>query len=271
MRGRINLEGTNVVLSAIIDYKERLLAAKRFVIVACGTSWHAALIGKHLIESFCRIPVEVEYASEFRYRDPVIDSSDVVIAISQSGETADTLAAIELAKSRGAFIYGICNAIGSSIPRATNTGSYIHVGPEIGVASTKAFTGQVTVLTMLALTLAREKRTIDETQYLAIVRELGQIPRKDERGAEAERPYSGAFQNLHLRTQFYLSGTRLQLSRSVGRRFEAERNLVHPCGRLSGRRNEAWAYCFDRCGNAGGGYCHTERIVRKSTEQYTGN
>ena len=178
MRGRINLEGTNVVLSAIIDYKERLLAAKRFVIVACGTSWHAALIGKHLIESFCRIPVEVEYASEFRYRDPVIDSSDVVIAISQSGETADTLAAIELAKSRGAFIYGICNAIGSSIPRATNTGSYIHVGPEIGVASTKAFTGQVTVLTMLALTLAREKRTIDETQYLAIVRELGQIPGK---------------------------------------------------------------------------------------------
>ena len=177
MRGRINLEGTNVVLSAIIDYKERLLAAKRFVIVACGTSWHAALIGKHLIESFCRIPVEVEYASEFRYRDPVIDSSDVVIAISQSGETADTLAAIELAKSRGAFIYGICNAIGSSIPRATNTGSYIHVGPEIGVASTKAFTGQVTVLTMLALTLAREKRTIDET-HLAIVRELGQIPGK---------------------------------------------------------------------------------------------
>ena len=178
MRGRINLEGTNVVLSAIIDYKERLLAAKRFVIVACGTSWHAALIGKHLIESFCRIPVEVEYASEFRYRDPVIDGSDVVIAISQSGETADTLAAVELAKSRGAFIYGICNAVGSSIPRATHTGSYIHVGPEIGVASTKAFTGQVTVLTMLPLALAREKHTVDEEQYLAIVRELGQIPEK---------------------------------------------------------------------------------------------
>ena len=132
MRGRINVEGTNVVLSAVIDCKERLLAAKRFVIVACGTSWHAALIGKHLIESFCRIPVEVEYASEFRYRDPVIDSNDVVIAISQSGETADTLAAVELARNRGAFIYGICNAVGSSIPRATHTGSYIHVGPEIG-------------------------------------------------------------------------------------------------------------------------------------------
>ena len=123
MRGRINVEGTNVVLSAVIDHKEKLLKAKRFIIVACGTSWHAGLIGKHLIESFCRIPVEVEYASEFRYRDPVIDENDVVIAISQSGETADTLAAIELARSRGAFIYGICNSVGSSIPRATHTGS----------------------------------------------------------------------------------------------------------------------------------------------------
>ena len=177
MRGRVNVEGTSVVLSAVIDYKERLLKAKRFIIVACGTSWHAGLIGKHLIESFCRIPVEVEYASEFRYRDPVI-GEDVVIAISQSGETADTLAAVELAKSRGAFIYGICNAIGSSIPRATHTGSYIHVGPEIGVASTKAFTGQVTVLTMLALTLAREKQTIDEAHFLSVVRELNFIPEK---------------------------------------------------------------------------------------------
>ena len=178
MRGRINLEGTNVVLSAIIDYKERLLAAKRFVIVACGTSWHAALIGKHLIESFCRIPVEVEYASEFRYRDPVIHEDDVVIAISQSGETADTLAAIELAKEKGAFIYGICNAVGSSIPRITDTGSYIHVGPEIGVASTKAFTGQVTVLTMLALTLAKEKGSMTDEKYLEVIRELTVIPAK---------------------------------------------------------------------------------------------
>ena len=178
MRGRVNVEGTSVVLSAVIDYKERLLKAKRFIIVACGTSWHAGLIGKHLIESFCRIPVEVEYASEFRYRDPVIGEDDVVIAISQSGETADTLAAVELAKCRGAFIYGICNAIGSSIPRATHTGSYIHVGPEIGVASTKAFTGQVTVLTMLALTLAREKQTIDEAHFLSVVRELNFIPEK---------------------------------------------------------------------------------------------
>ncbi|KAA6331688.1 glucosamine---fructose-6-phosphate aminotransferase (isomerizing) [termite gut metagenome] len=178
MRGRINVEGTNVVLSAVIDYKEKLLKANRFIIVACGTSWHASLIGKHLIESFCRIPVMVEYASEFRYSDPVIDRNDVVIAISQSGETADTLAAVELAKSKGAFIYGICNVVGSSIPRSTHTGSYIHVGPEIGVASTKAFTGQVTVLAMLALTLAKEKETITESEYLRIVKELSRMPEK---------------------------------------------------------------------------------------------
>ncbi|KAA6321225.1 glucosamine---fructose-6-phosphate aminotransferase (isomerizing) [termite gut metagenome] len=178
MRGRINVEGTNVVLSAVIDYREKLLKANRFIIVACGTSWHAGLIGKHLIESFCRIPVMVEYASEFRYSDSVIDRNDVVIAISQSGETADTLAAVELAKSKGAFIYGICNVVGSSIPRSTHTGSYIHVGPEIGVASTKAFTGQVTVLTMLALTLAKEKETITESEYLRIVKELSRIPEK---------------------------------------------------------------------------------------------
>lgn len=178
MRGRINADGDKVVLSAVIDHKERLLKARRFVIVACGTSWHAGLIGKQLIESFCRIPVEVEYASEFRYRDPVIHEDDVVIAISQSGETADTLAAIELAKEKGAFIYGICNAVGSSIPRITDTGSYIHVGPEIGVVSTKAFTGQVTVLTMLALTLAKEKGSMTDEKYLEVIRELTVIPAK---------------------------------------------------------------------------------------------
>lgn len=180
MRGRINVEATNVTLSAVIDYKERLLAAKRIMIVACGTSWHAGLIGKQIIESLCRIPVEVEYASEFRYRNPVVTDNDVVIAISQSGETADTLAAVKLAKQHGAFIYGICNAIGSSIPRATDTGSYIHVGPEIGVASTKAFTGQVIVLTMLALALAKEKHTIDEDVYTKIVKGLSNIPEKME-------------------------------------------------------------------------------------------
>ena len=180
MRGRINVDQTHVKLSAIIDYKDRLLAARRFIIVACGTSWHAGLIGKQLIESICGIPVEVEYASEFRYSNPVITNEDVVIAISQSGETADTLAAIQLAKQKGAFIYGICNAVGSSIARATDTGSYIHVGPEIGVASTKAFTGQVTVLTMLALALAKEKKVISSNQYSMMVNELNAIPDKME-------------------------------------------------------------------------------------------
>ena len=178
MRGRINTDLNKVKLSAIIDYKDRLLAARRFIIVACGTSWHAGLIGKQLIESICGIPVEVEYASEFRYSNPVITSDDVVIAISQSGETADTLAAIQLAKQKGAFIYGICNAVGSSIARATDTGSYIHVGPEIGVASTKAFTGQVTVLTMLALALAKEKKMISSEKYVELVDELNVIPDK---------------------------------------------------------------------------------------------
>ena len=178
MRGRVNKETHEVILSAVNDHKEHLLNARRFIIVACGTSWHAGLIGKQLIEAFCRIPVEVEYASEFRYRNPVISNEDVVIAISQSGETADTLAAIELARSKGAFVYGICNAVGSSIPRNTDSGSYIDVGPEIGVASTKAFTGQVTVLTMLALTLGHEKKLINETTYTHIIDELVQIPDK---------------------------------------------------------------------------------------------
>ncbi len=178
MRGRVNVEANNVTLSAVIDNKEQLLNAQRIIIVACGTSWHAGLIGKQILENLCRIPVEVEYASEFRYRNPVVTDKDVVIAISQSGETADTLAAVELARRKGAFIYGICNAIGSSIPRATHTGSYIHVGPEIGVASTKAFTGQVTVLTMLALALGKERGTVADDVYLDIVKELSLIPDK---------------------------------------------------------------------------------------------
>jgi len=180
MRGRINVDGDNVTLSAVIDYRETLANARRVIIVACGTSWHAGLIGKQLLESLCRIPVEVEYASEFRYRNPVIFPDDVVIAISQSGETADTLAAIELARKAGAFVFGVCNAIGASIPRQTQTGVYIHVGPEIGVASTKAFTGQVTVLSMLALCLAHERHTIADEQYCEMVAELTRIPEKME-------------------------------------------------------------------------------------------
>ena len=175
MRGRINAETGRVTLSALRDHRERLLHAGRFIIVACGTSWHAGLIGKQLIESLCRMPVEVEYASEFRYRTPVILPTDVVIAISQSGETADTLAAVQLAKEQGAFIYGICNAVGSSLTRITDTGSYIHVGPEIGVASTKAFTGQVTVLTLLALALAQEKG-LPATLTAPIARALADVP-----------------------------------------------------------------------------------------------
>ena len=198
--GRINVEGTQVVLSGVIDNKEKFLNAKRIVIVACGTSWHAALIGEHLIEDFCRIPVEVEYASEFHYRNPVIHSDDIVIAISQSGETADTLAAVELAKSKGAFIYGVCNAVGSSIPRATDSGSYIHVGPEIGVASTKAFTGQVTVLSMLALTIARQRGPLSEEEFIRLVKELQAIPEKIEKvlkRAEEVKELSKIFTYAH--------------------------------------------------------------------------
>ena len=186
MRGRINVEGTNVVLSAVIDYKERLLAPN------ASSSWHAvrrhaALIGKHLIESFCRIPVEVEYASEFRYRDPVIDSNDVVIAISQSGETADTLAAVELAKPWGIYIRHLqCRRFQHSPCHARVP--YIHVGPEIGVASTKAFTGQVTVLYHAGPDACQREKTMDEGQYLAIVKELGHIPDKMEEVLKLKRP-----------------------------------------------------------------------------------
>jgi len=178
MRGRVNIDENHITLAGFIDNKEKFLKAKRIIITACGTSWHAGLIGKYAIEEFARIPVEVEYSSEFRYRKPVINKDDIVIAISQSGETADTLAAVELAKSKGAFIFGICNVVGSSIPRNTHSGCYTHAGPEIGVASTKAFTAQVTVLTMLALIIGKEKGTISEEDYLKIVYELARIPEK---------------------------------------------------------------------------------------------
>lgn len=181
MRGRVNTELKEVILSAMVDHRERLLSAERIIIVGCGTSWHAALIGKHLIESLARIPVEVEYSSEFRYRNPIIRPSDVVIAMSQSGETADTLAAIQLAKEKGAFIYGICNSVGSSIARATDSGTYIHVGPEIGVASTKAFTGQVTVLALLALCLGRENGSLEPERYTKIIDDLLILPERIEK------------------------------------------------------------------------------------------
>lgn len=178
MRGRLLLKEKRIVLSTINLHRNELVNAGRFVIVACGTSWHAGLIGKQLIEQWAKIPVEVEYASEFRYRNPVILPGDVVIAISQSGETADTLAAFELAKKSGALCFGIVNAVGSSIARASDTGIYIHVGPEIGVASTKAFTGQVTVLTLFALALGHELGTIPQQEYEDTIEELGRIPGK---------------------------------------------------------------------------------------------
>ena len=182
MRGRVILgdkeEDNRIVLSALNQCHDRLVNAKNIIIVACGTSWHAGLIGKQLIEQLCRRRVEVEYASEFRYRNPVIEADDVVIAISQSGETADTLAAIELAKQAGALVFGIVNVVGSSIARASDTGIYIHVGPELGVASTKAFTGQVAVLVMLALALGLELGTLDKKEYCRTISELAAIPDK---------------------------------------------------------------------------------------------
>ena len=178
MRGRLLLKEKRIVLSTLNLYRKELVGAQRFIIVACGTSWHAGLIGKQLIEQWAGVPVEVEYASEFRYRNPVIMPGDVVIAISQSGETADTLAAFQLAKENNALCFGIVNAVGSSIARASDTGIYIHVGPEIGVASTKAFTGQVTVLTLFALALGHAKGAISQDEYEKTIEELGNIPDK---------------------------------------------------------------------------------------------
>lgn len=178
IRGRIDKQTYATVLSGVRDNKERFSNARRIIIVACGTSWHAALIGKHFIESLCRIPVEVDYASEFRYRKPVIQSDDIVIAVSQSGETADTLAAVNLARKSGAFVYGVCNVVGSSIARTTDSGTYIHVGPEIGVASTKAFTGQVTVLLLLAMAISHERGIAQEDRCKAIAKEMLTLPQK---------------------------------------------------------------------------------------------
>jgi len=181
MRGRLNVSQGLVHLGGIADYEQKMINAQRIIIVACGTSWHAGLVGEYLIEDLARIPVEVEYASEFRYRNPIITENDVVIAISQSGETADTLAALELAKSKSATILGVCNVVGSSIARTTHGGSYTHAGPEIGVASTKAFTSQVTVLTLMALMLGSKKGTIERSRYQRLLYGLEAIPEKIER------------------------------------------------------------------------------------------
>lgn len=186
MRGRLDAKNGRLVLGGLRDYMNKFQNADRIIITACGTSWHAGLVAEYLFEEFARIPVEVEYASEFRYRNPVISEKDFVIAISQSGETADTLAAIELAKSKGATIFGVCNVVGSSIPRATHAGSYTHAGPEIGVASTKAFTAQISVLTMMALKLGYQRGTLSETRYMHLLNELATIPSKVERALKLD-------------------------------------------------------------------------------------
>ncbi len=178
MRGRLNAQEAKLTLGGIRDYATPLINAKKITFIACGTSWHAGLVAEYLFEDLCRIPVEVEYASEFRYRNPIISEGDIIIAISQSGETADTLAALELAKSKGAIILGIVNNVGSSISRITDEGAYLHAGPEIGVASTKAFTAQLTVLTMIALRIAIQKGTITDTKYREMILELENIPAK---------------------------------------------------------------------------------------------
>ncbi|MBL7980871.1 MAG: glutamine--fructose-6-phosphate transaminase (isomerizing) [Flavobacteriales bacterium] len=186
LRGRMDLINSEVVLGGIRDHEQKFQNAKRILILGCGTSWHAGLVGEYLFEDLARIPVEVEYASEFRYRNPIVGEEDIVIAISQSGETADTLAAIELAKSRGATIIGICNVVGSSIARVTHAGSYTHAGPEIGVASTKAFTAQVTVLTLMALMIGRRKGTISASNFHRLINELDAIPDKVQKVLQSE-------------------------------------------------------------------------------------
>ena len=180
IRGRVVEGGKRIIINGVLDNKEKFLNCKRVVIVACGTSWHAGLLGKYLMQDMCKIPVEVEYASEFRYSNPVLDDRDIVIAISQSGETADTLAAVKIAREKGAFVFGISNSVGSSIPRETDSGCYIHVGPEIGVASTKAFTGQVMVLTLVALAVEQLRGTMDEDMIGKIGAKILDIPGKVE-------------------------------------------------------------------------------------------
>ncbi|RLD37778.1 MAG: glutamine--fructose-6-phosphate transaminase (isomerizing) [Bacteroidetes bacterium] len=198
MRGRLRLDQETISLGGISEYEDKMAAAKRIIMVACGTSWHAALVGEYLFEDIARIPVEVEYGSEFRYRNPIINEDDVVIAISQSGETADTLAAIRMAKEKGATIIGICNVVGSSIARETHAGSYTHAGPEIGVASTKAFTAQVSVLTLMALRLAKMRGTIERSKFHHLLHELEEIPFKIEEALrinEQVKEISKAFVN----------------------------------------------------------------------------
>lgn len=206
MRGRLDSDSGRLILGGLREYLNKLVNADRILIVACGTSWHAGLVAEYFFEEFCRIPVEVEYASEFRYRNPVIREGDVLIAISQSGETADTLAAIELAKSKGAVIFGVCNVVGSSIPRATHAGAYTHAGPEIGVASTKAFTAQLTVLNMIALIVAQKKGTITEQKFHELLVEMENIPAKVEKALKLNKQIEAIADEFKDATNFLYLG-----------------------------------------------------------------
>lgn len=209
LRGRLLTEEGKIIMAGIWDHKEKFLNAKRIIIIACGTSWHAGLIGEYLIEDFARIPVEVEYASEFRYRNPIINKGDVVIAISQSGETADTLAALKMAKEKGAFIYGICNVVGSSIARITDAGSYTHAGPEIGVASTKAFTAQLTVLSLIALKIGKHNGSLSKERFHRLCSELELMPKKVEETLKCNEEV------LKIAQKFYQVNNALYLGRGV--------------------------------------------------------
>ncbi len=206
MRGRIDSGSKEIKLGGILDYEKKIVNADRIIIVACGTSWHAGLIGEYLFEDLARIPVEVEYASEFRYRKPIIRETDVVLAISQSGETADTLAALELAKQKGAIVLGICNVVGSSIPRLTHAGIYTHAGPEIGVASTKAFTTQVVVLILMALHIAKQKGALSNTNYQQLITELELIPEKVEKVLEVNNQIEKIAKSFKDATNFLYLG-----------------------------------------------------------------
>ena len=263
MRGRVNVRQDNIALSGFIDNKERFLNAKRIIITACGTSWHAGLIAMYAIEEFAQIPVEVEYSSEFRYRKPVINKDDVVIAISQSGETADTLAAIQLAKSKGAFIFSICNVVGASIPRISDSGCYTHVGPEIGVASTKAFTAQVVALTMLALCIGREKKTISKDQFVRIVRELGQIPDKIQRVLEQNKRIADFAKIFSYAQNFIYLGR--------GYNFPVALEGALKLKEISYIRNETWTYCPHLAGDAGSCRCSALRHLREDCQQHSGD
>ncbi len=228
-RGRLLPDNSGVMLGGLHNIFDTLTEAERIIIIACGTSWHAGLVGEYIFEEYTRIPVEVEYASEFRYRNPIINKGDIVIAISQSGETADTLAAVKLAKQKGAKVIGICNVVGSSIPRETDAGVYTHAGPEIGVASTKAFTTQVLVLAMMAFEIGHKKGVISDSIYKDLITELASIPGKIEKALKVNDQaleLANIFQNTH--NALYL-GRGYLFPVALGRRSKAEGDLLYSC------------------------------------------